>query len=58
MRMRNSLVQQGVLVIVFPLICQIIVVIFLAENVARVRDEQLKTAHARDMISMALQSHA
>lgn len=53
MRIRNSLVQQGVLVIVFPLICQIIVVFFLAENVARVRDEQLKTAHARDMISMA-----
>lgn len=53
MRGRNSLVLQGILVIAFPLICQIVVVFFLADNVEHIRDEQLKTAHARDMISMS-----
>ncbi len=53
MRLRNSLVQQGILVIAFPLICQIVVVFLLADKVGAIRDEQLKTAHARDMISMA-----
>jgi PAS domain S-box-containing protein len=53
MRFKNSLVQQGVFVIAFPLICQVIVVLLLAGNVERIRDEQLKTAHARDMISMS-----
>lgn len=53
MRGRNSLVLQGILVIAFPLICQIVVVFFLADNVEHIRDEQLKTAHARDMIGMS-----
>lgn len=53
MRLRNSLVQQGVLVILFPLICQLIVVLLLSAEVSRLQDEQLKAAHARDVISMA-----
>ncbi|MBA3855924.1 MAG: hypothetical protein C0507_03345 [Cyanobacteria bacterium PR.3.49] len=53
MRIRNSLVQQGVFVIVFPLILQIVVVFLLSGQVSHIRDEQLKTAHARDMISMS-----
>lgn len=53
MRLRNSLVQQGILVIAFPLLCQIVVVFLLADSVGRIREEQLKTAHARDMISMS-----
>lgn len=53
MKLRNSLVQQGILVIAFPLLCQVAVVFLLADNVGRIRDEQLKTAHARDMISMS-----
>lgn len=53
MKLRNSLVQQGILVIAFPLLCQIVVVLLLADSVSRIRDEQLKTAHARDMISMS-----
>lgn len=53
MRIKNSLVQQGIFVIVFPLICQIVVVYLLSGQVSQIRDEQLKTAHARDMISMS-----
>lgn len=50
---RNSLVQQGVFVIVFPLLCQILVVALLVGNVSQIREEQLKSAHARDMIGLA-----
>lgn len=50
---RNSLVQQGVFVIVFPLLCQILVVVLLVGSVSQIREEQLKSAHARDMIGLA-----
>lgn len=53
MRIRNSLVQQGIFVIVFPLICQVVVVFLLCGQLSQIRDEQLKITHARDMISMS-----
>ncbi len=53
MRLRNSLIQQGIFVIVFPLLCQIVVVLLLAGHVSQIRDQQLQAAHARDMISRA-----
>ena len=53
MRLRSSLVQQGIFVIVFPLVCQIFVVVGLTGYLSQIRDQQLQTAHARDMISMS-----
>jgi PAS domain S-box-containing protein len=53
MRLRNSLIQQGIFVIVFPLLCQIVVVLLLAGQVSQIRDQQLQATHARDMISTA-----